>query len=127
MAYTDMERRILDMWPKFEDGEYVQLGDSYIDTDGDDNQVMAIEFNDRCTDLVGLEGFHTGFDTLSERVKRPESEDSWERLEDDVTMSPWSYCDKYRVVVGKSISTTEAFALDLIRRAKALAEKEAAR
>lgn len=27
MAYTDMERRILDMWPKFEDGEYVWIGD----------------------------------------------------------------------------------------------------
>lgn len=71
MEYTDMERRILDMWPKFDDGSYVQLGDSYIDTDGDDNQVMAIEFNDRCTDLVGLEGFHTGFDALGEHVKRP--------------------------------------------------------
>lgn len=71
MAYTDIEQRILDMWPKYEDGSYVQLGDSYIDTDGDENEVMAIEFNDRCTDLVGLEGFHTGFDTLGERVKRP--------------------------------------------------------
>ncbi len=27
MAYTDMEQRILDMWPKFEDGEYVWIGD----------------------------------------------------------------------------------------------------
>lgn len=27
MAYTDMERRILDMWPKFEDGEPVWFGD----------------------------------------------------------------------------------------------------
>lgn len=27
MEYTDMERRILDMWPKFEDGEYVWIGD----------------------------------------------------------------------------------------------------
>lgn len=27
MAYTDMERRILDMWPKFEGGEYVWIGD----------------------------------------------------------------------------------------------------
>lgn len=27
MEYTDMEQRILDMWPKFEDGEYVWIGD----------------------------------------------------------------------------------------------------
>lgn len=70
---SDDEKRILGLWPKYEDGSYVRLGDSYIDTDGDENEVMAIEFNDRCTDLVGLEGFHTGFDTLGERVKRPES------------------------------------------------------
>lgn len=68
---SDDEKRILGLWPKYEDGSYVRLGDSYIDTDGDENEVMAIEFNDRCTDLVGLEGFHTGFDTLGERVKRP--------------------------------------------------------
>ena len=27
MAYTDIEQRILDMWPKYEDGEYVWIGD----------------------------------------------------------------------------------------------------
>ena len=27
MEYTDMERRILDMWPKYEDGAYVWIGD----------------------------------------------------------------------------------------------------
>lgn len=70
MAYTDMERRILDMWPKFEDGSYVQLGDSYIDTDIDENEVMAIEFNDCCADLIGVEGYRTGFEPF-ERVKRP--------------------------------------------------------
>ena len=70
MAYTDMERRILDMWPKFEDGSYVQLGDSYIDTDIDENEVMAIEFNDRCADPIGVEGSRTGFEPF-ERVERP--------------------------------------------------------
>lgn len=67
---SDDEKRILGLWPKYEDGSYVRLGDSYIDTDGDENEVMAIEFNDRCADLVGLEGFHTGFEPF-ERVKRP--------------------------------------------------------
>ena len=190
MAYTDIENRILDMWPKFEDGSYVQLGDSYIDTDGDDNQVMAIEFNDRCTDLVGLEGFHTGFDTSGERVKRPAPKvldadgveikvgdtvydangeghivkevyfdddeshehtvwcgecklgcrfvyvadqlshtrpDSWEQLEEDAGEDPFRYCK----TVGKRLDTfdnAEVFkSADLVRRAKALAEKEAAR
>lgn len=189
---SDDEKRILGLWPKYEDGSYVWLGDSYIDTDGDENEVMAIEFNDRCADLVGLEGFHTGFEPF-ERVKRPAPKvldadgveikvgdtvwhedgtmlrvdgfggiedgetivnvhiirgatqwsavrslslthtrpDSWERLEEDATMSAWSYRDKYGLAVGVSdgeyIPTTVAFALDLVRRAKALAEKEAAR
>lgn len=187
MAYTDMERRILDMWPKYEDGSYVQLGDSYIDTDGDENEVMAIEFNDRCTDLVGLEGFHTGFDTLGERVKRPEPKvldadgveikvddtvwlkdgtellveevnrygarcfdgekrmtldpkslthtqpDSWECLERDADNGSCGYFG----FQGKECAGCPAFdsgkpctsvvCTDIVRRAKALAEKEAAR
>lgn len=192
MEYTETERRILDMWPKFDDGSYVQLGDSYIDTDEDENEVMAIEFNNSCADLIGVEGYRTGVEPF-ERVKRPAPKvldadgveikvgdtvwhedgtmlrvdgfggiedgetivnvhiirgatqwsavrslslthvqpDSWERLENDATMSAWSYRDKYGLAVGVSndeyIPTTVAFALDLIRRAKALAEKEAGR
>ena len=42
--------------------------------------------------------------------------DSWERLEEDATMSPWSYCDKYGLVVDRSdgelAPTNETFALD---------------
>lgn len=195
MEYTDMEQRILDMWPKFEDGSYVQLGDSYIDTDGDENEVMAIEFNDRCTDLVGLEGFHTGFYTLGERVKRPAPKvldadgvlikvgdtvwstidercgrdvphevkgfdkygcvlfemhnetstgwrpeylthnrpDSWERLERDADNGPCGYfsfngkectgCPAF----GSGKPCTSAVCTDIVRRAKALAKKEAGR
>lgn len=184
---SDDEKRILGLWPKYEDGSYVRLGDSYIDTDGDENEVMAIEFNDRCADLIGVEGCHTGFEPF-ERVKRPAPKvldadgveikvgdtvwhedgtmlrvdgfggiedgetivnvhiirgatqwsavrsltlthtrpDSWERLEEDATMSPWSYCERYGLVVDRSdgefAPTNETFALDLIRRAKALSE-----
>ena len=35
MEYTDMERRILDMWPKFEDGTYVQIGDKVVANSGE--------------------------------------------------------------------------------------------
>lgn len=69
---TERERRILDMWPRFEDtGEPVMVGDAYVDTDGDDNIVAAVRFDRGCADLVGAEGFYTGFDP-GERVKRPE-------------------------------------------------------
>lgn len=35
MAYTDMERRILDMWPKYEDGSYVWFGDKAVANSGE--------------------------------------------------------------------------------------------
>lgn len=68
---SEKERQILDMWPRFEDtGEPVMVGDAYVDTDGDDNIVAAVRFDRGCADLVGAEGFYTGFDP-GERVKRP--------------------------------------------------------
>ena len=71
---SDKERQILDMWPRFENtGEPVMVGDAYVDTDGDDNIVAAVRFDRGCADLVGAEGFCTGFDP-GERVKRPEPE-----------------------------------------------------
>lgn len=202
MEYTETERRILDMWPKFEDGSYVQLGDSYIDTDGDDNKVMAIEFNDRCADLIGVEGSRTGFEPF-DRVERPAPKvldadgveihvgetlygigreqhkyevinphyivaeagevftvlcydrddgeechcrpemlthtqpDSWERLERDAeksicdyfgsSSSPDSLCEDGCPGLNSPVSCGVLMKLDLIRRAKALTEKEAGR
>lgn len=67
---TERERRILDMWPRFEDGEIAWFGDAYIDTDGDRNEVKGVLFDGDCADLVGLEGFHTGFES-GDRVGRP--------------------------------------------------------
>lgn len=69
----EREKCILDMWPRFEDGEYLWFGDAYVDTDGDANEVQAVELNEACADLVGLEGFHTGFEP-GERVERPAPE-----------------------------------------------------
>lgn len=186
MAYTDVEKRILDMWPKFEDGSYVWFGDAYSGVRCDDEEVVGMWFRKESVGLVGPEGFCTKLNP-SEHVKRPapkvldadgveikvgdtvwvddvsescevvkvenvivqvqyadgdtfeccsfdlthKQPDSFERLEEDATMSPWSYCYKHGLVVdrsdGESITTTEAFAIDLVRRAKKLAEKEAAR
>lgn len=174
MAYTDMEQRILDMWPKFEDGGYVRLGDAYIDTGGDDEEVEKIEFNGKHIYIAGLEGFYTRLNP-GERVKRPAPKvldadgveikvgdtvwhaygsewlveelnrygvrcfdgakrrtfsptflthnrpDSWKRLEEDARQLDIDLGD-----------TTDDYprmscCRDLIRRAKALAEKEAGR
>lgn len=255
MAYTDIERRILDMWPKFEDGAYVQLGDKAVANSGEnsgkeftvrnvyfenghgklrssaldgcywnwksadtrvkrpapkvrDANWVEIEVGDRvysiengnsyivrsvnCSGTIELEGFDdkgwspkffthmqpaidadgvlikagdTVYDAKGEghivkEVYFDDDEshehtvwcgefksgiavvyiadqlthtrpDSWQRLEEDATMPPWSYCDKHGLLVDRSddefAPTIETFAIDLIRRAKALAEKEASR
>lgn len=188
MEYTDMEQRILDMWPKFEDGSYVQLGDSYIDTDIDENEVMAIEFNNSCADLIGVEGYRTGVEPF-ERVKRPAPKvldadgvevhlgdtvyesngqsgiviavhpstrcvdlrqdgcvvcamdtqrlthtrpDSWEQLEEDIAKYPCCYAEEVKGSKFDSCSEcpwwhSEVMARDIVRRAKALADREAGR
>lgn len=70
MAYTDMERRILDMWPKYEDGEYVMYEDEF---DFDDEVKTAYGFNfgvggrvSICSDKWSHVRLPNG-----ERVKRP--------------------------------------------------------
>lgn len=67
---TERERAILDMWPRFEDGEYVWFGDEYACDDGSDYGVCQIEFDDGFFTLIDnlevRETFLTG-----ERVKRP--------------------------------------------------------
>lgn len=67
---TERERQILDMWPKFEDGERVWYGDAYTDAVGEANEVSYIAFYVDRFDLVGREGFHTR-SKVGERVKRP--------------------------------------------------------
>ena len=192
MSYTDTEQRILDMWPKFEDGEYVMYEDEF-DSDGEVKTAYGFNFGvggrvSICSDkgshvrlpngeplkrpapkvldadgveikvgdtvwhkdgrelrVIGFDAMQDGETVLiveyaAEPTKLGEvrslslthvQPDSWERLENDATMSAWSYRDKYGLAVGVSdgeyIPTTVAFALDLVRRAKALAEKEAAR
>lgn len=67
---SEREREILDMWPRFEDGELVWFGDAYIDGRGDANEVRDVRFDDKYVCLVGVEGFHAAF-IIGERVKRP--------------------------------------------------------
>ena len=70
MEYTDMERRILDMWPKYEDGEYVMYEDEF-DFDGEVKTAYGFNFGvggrvSICSD----KGSHVRL-LNGERVKRP--------------------------------------------------------
>lgn len=132
---TDREREILDMWPKFEDGEYVWFGDRYEDWDGLKKEVAAVQFERDERSLLDRDGFHTCF-SFGERVKRTAPKDSWEQLEEDARNSICGY-------FGKGVSECDGcpanaiaansdefeccertVKLDIIRRAKALAGVE---
>ncbi len=197
MEYTDMERRILDMWPKFEDGEPVWFGD---DVSGMD--VRSFVFTESCVMVTNLTSVPAYGECrkYGERVKRPAPKvldadgveikvgdtvydakgeehivkevyfdddeshehtvwfgefksgipvvyiadqlihtrpDSWERLERDAEKSicdyfgssgsPDSLCEDGCPGLNSPVNCGVLMKLDLIRRAKALAEKEAAR
>lgn len=183
MAYTDMERRILDMWPKFEDGEYVWIGD---DVSGMDvRSFVFTESGVMVTNLTSVPAYGE-YRKYGEPLKRPEPKvldadgmeikvgdtvwhaygsewlveelnrygvrcfdgakrrtfsptflthtrpDSWERLEKDAEKGNCEYLGRSQsscdgcYLNGKS-ACDEYVRIDLVRRAKALAEKEAAR
>lgn len=115
-AYND-QPMVLD-----NDGVPIEIGDTVWHAYGSEWLVEELNrYGVRCFDGAKRRTFSPTFLTHT----RP---DSWERLEEDATMSPWSYCEKYGLVVDRSdgapVPTAETFALDLIRRTKALMEKE---
>lgn len=196
MEYTETERRILDMWPKFDDGEYVMYEDEF-EFDGEVKTAYGFNFGvggrvSICSD----KGSHVRLPN-GEHVKRPAPKvldadgveikagdtvyeprmfgdnsftvsrftknrdgktfvmveemggglfpetvthtrpDSWERLERDAeksicdyfgsSSSPDSLCEDGCPGLNSPVNCGVLMKLDLIRRAKALAEKEAAR
>ena len=202
MEYTETERRILDMWPKFEDGSYVMYEDEF-EFDGEVKTAYGFNFGvggrvsicsdkgshvrlpngehvkrpaPKVLDADGVE-IHVGetlygigreqhkyevinphyivaeagevftclcydCDDGEECHCRPEMlthtrPDSWERLERDAeksicdyfgsSSSPGSLCEDGCPGLNSPVSCGVLMKLDLIRRAKALAEKEAAR
>lgn len=86
--------------------EYVVVEPSY----GDTVVVRLAKYDD-------AEGEQYAPDQLTHQ--RP---DSWERLEDDATRQPYAYCVEHGLD-DDSLPTNEKFACDLVRRAKALAER----
>ena len=128
---TERERHILDMWPRFEDGEYVWFGDRYEDWDGLKKEVAAVQFERDEHSLLDRDGFHTCF-SFGKGVKRPAPEDSWERLEEDVNAIVTGdgmyhrlndYCNGHGLGGDDVIALTVC---DIVRRAKALAGVEVA-
>ena len=77
MAYTDIEKRILDKWPKFEDGTYVMLGDKAIANSGENSgkefTVKNIYFESAHGKLrsSALDGCYWNWKAADTYVKRP--------------------------------------------------------
>lgn len=55
---TERERQILAMWPRFEDGECVWLGDKYEDNEGNECFASGVHLDIDGPSLVDSEGFH---------------------------------------------------------------------
>lgn len=108
-------------WPRYESGEPVMLGSLVADDRGGSTAAISFELSDDRVYVRDFEGFPSQVLAVGERVKRPEA-DSWERIEDDATKQPYSYCAE-RGLDDDALPTNEKFARDLVRRCKALAER----
>lgn len=144
----ELDRRLMPPgmeWPRFDDGEKVKFGEVGLDVHGKRRSAEGIKFTQGGFAFVsdGMGDTWWGNDSgaiedpsvdYSKRVKRPkhdtkpEPPDSWEQLEDDATMPPEAYCAGNGLYNQLNelddFPAVELFALDLVRRAKALAERE---
>lgn len=118
--------------PKFEDGEPVQFGDKFVSPfDSDDHETVAeIAVNSEGRYLLRI-GDNCGWYAYlpGERVKRPKPEerpDSLERILDDLTMSPWDYCNHHGgTAPGQDESDCIAYMMrDLLARQRKVLERE---
>ncbi|MDM8162435.1 hypothetical protein [Collinsella intestinalis] len=120
-------------WPKYTDGELVRIGGCW-GKDGCDTSITYIERIIFAEDGVYLDNeYNEAFYRHGERVKRAEPTDSWERLEEDANALAeaeangrgiYNVANDYCNARGLGDGTVWVLmACDLVRRAKALAER----
>lgn len=129
--YKAGDRRVKRPEPKVldADGVEVHLGDTVYESNGQSGIVIAVHPSTRCVDLRQEGCVACAMDAKRLTHTRP---DSWERLEEDAKKGNCEYrgrsqssCDGC-YLNGKS-GCDEYVRIDLVRRAKKLAEKEASR
>lgn len=120
------------------DGVPIRLGDTvwYIGIDVDIEKDCPMKVNGFVRVPFALETFietlecpRKAIATESLTHKRPESPDSWEKLEEDASVGAQDYCaNRLGVDIRKTLTSDDdrAFAKDIIRRAKKLAGIEEA-
>ena len=129
---------LLEVWPKWSNGEYCKFGDWWTaDKYGDyePKQLRRLAFftpeqlREWGQDEADNFGYEWDFMRPSDTTYRPDKAeppappDSWERLDEDAEKNPFDYCKD----VGHRLDTCENAerykSRDLVRRAKALAER----
>ena len=70
LKLTERERAILAMWPRFEDGEPVMVGDRFIDHKVNERTARSVIVNNDGVELRTFDGTFDWHET-GERVKRP--------------------------------------------------------
>lgn len=125
--YKAGDRRVKRPEPKVldADGVEIKVGDTVWHEDGSEQLVEELNrYGARCFDGDKRRTFNPKYLTHT----RP---DSWEQLEEDIAKYPCRYAEEVKGSKLHSCSEcpwhSEVMARDLVRRAKALAEKEAAR
>lgn len=129
-----MKRRLMPEgmeWPRFEDGEPVRVGDEFMGKDGKTYTVQQVQFIGKCFSLYDFCDRKAQFNAFyGERVKRPAPKDSWERLEKDAKKTVCDYFWRGEAAPCNGCPREHSddcavdMAIDLVSRARALAERE---
>lgn len=134
----EVEKRLMPEgmeWPRFEDGEPVRIGDAVESKFGTAFEVEYVEF---CSDHANLYAPSEGLFSVEygERVKRPEPEDTQERIDEDAGKTPCEYFGREGVLCSyrggcpslkMDCSCDMAKTRDLLRRQRELDAKGAGR
>ena len=133
----EVEKRLMPEgveWPRFEDGEKVRIGDAVESKSGVAFEVEYVEF---CSDHANLYARSKGLFSVEhgERVKRPEPEDTQERIDADAGKTPCEYFGRKGELCSDGggcpslemdCSCDMAKTRDLLRRQRAICEKRSA-
>ena len=104
-------------------GVEIRVGDTVWNASGTEFEVMALSGDGKTVHVKWGNGRDAKTGTCAAKSLTHKRPDSWERLEEDAAKNPFSYCKD----VGHRLDTcenAEAYkAYDLVRRARALAER----
>lgn len=138
----EMEKRLMPEgmeWPSFENGEKVRIGSLYVDDSMTVHEVKLINlclYEDGYGQGYVSDGKSFHYFDKSNHLKRPEPEDTQERIDEDAGKTPCEYFGRKGELCSDGdecpslemdCSCDAAKIRDLLRRQRAICEKEAGR